>query len=93
MVTPETPSDMAKRLSVTMDIGTDEETASRLLPHLYWELGELMRRVGPDDLEPSELLGILGILAGVNSRLIVRGDRSRPLSGGRPGHLWIVPSG
>ena len=69
-----------------MQIGADEESAEKLLPHLRWELGELMRRVGPEDLEPTELLGILGILAGVHSRVL-----GRPLSGPRRPALWIVP--
>lgn len=70
-----------------MQIAADEESAAKLLPHLHWELRELMRRVGPDDLEAEEILGILGILAGAHSRVIVGGPN--PVGGRRPG-LWAV---
>ena len=86
MPAKETTDDMSRRLTATMRIGADEDAALRLLPHLHWELGELMKRVGPDDLEPSELLGILGILAAAHSRLITGG----PISPRRPS-LWLVP--
>ena len=71
-----------------MQIGADAESAEKLLPHLHWELRELMRRVGPGDLEADEILGILGILAVAHSRVIVRGPN--PVGGRRPG-LWAVP--
>lgn len=88
MPAPETNEDMSRRLAATMELGASEDASTRLLPHLHWELGELMRRVGPGDLEPSELLAILGVLAAAHSRLIVaRG----PISPRRP--LWIVPGG
>jgi len=86
MTAPETPREITRRLDATMQIGADEESAAKLLPHLRWELGELMRRVGPEDLEPTELLGILGILAGVHSRIL-----GRPLGGARRPALWVVP--
>jgi hypothetical protein len=54
-------------------------TGDRLLPHLRWELQQVMSRVRPDDLSTSEITRLLAILAPAHSRLIDRradGDAS-----------------
>lgn len=39
-----------------------------LTPHVDWVIGELLQRVGPGDLEPSEKMGVAVILAGAHAR-------------------------
>jgi hypothetical protein len=47
------------------------------LPHLRWELEQLLSRVRPQDLSGTEVAGLLGILTAAHSRIICR-PASRP---------------
>jgi hypothetical protein len=49
-----------------------------LLPHLRWELQQVMSRVRPEDLSAAEIAALLAILTPAHSRVI-----GRPA--GRPG--------
>jgi hypothetical protein len=65
----------------------DTETVARprLLPHLRWELEQVMTRVRPADLSAAEIAALLGILRLAHSR-VIGGPPGRPglrIIGGR----------
>jgi len=47
------------------------------LPHLRWELREVMSRVRPEDLSATEITAILGVLTPAHTR-VIGGPASRP---------------
>lgn len=47
------------------------------LPHLRWELEQVMTRVKPNDLSADEIAGLLGILRPAHSR-VIGGPTGRP---------------
>ena len=53
-----------------------------VLPHLRWELQQVLSRVRPQDLSAAEVAGLLGILESAHSR-IVGGPTNRPGPGVR----------
>ena len=64
----------------------DHVTTGRncLLPHLQWELEQVLSRVRPQDLSAAEVAGLLGILKSAHCR-IVGGPTGRP----GLGVLWV----
>jgi hypothetical protein len=48
-----------------------------LLPHLRWELEQVMTRVKPADLSAAEVAGLLAVLRPVHARIVV-GPAGRP---------------
>jgi hypothetical protein len=65
----------------------DPETVAGngVLPHLRWELEQVMTRVRPSDLSASEIAALLGVLRPAHSR-VIGGPASRPglrIIGGR----------
>ena len=56
---------------------------SGVLPHLRWELEQVMLRVRPQDLSAAEVAGLLAILRPAHSRVI----------GGPAGRLGLVVRG
>ena len=50
-----------------------------LLPHLRWELVQVMSRVRPDDLSAAEIAALLDILTPADARVV----------GGPPGRPWL----
>jgi hypothetical protein len=48
-----------------------------LLPHLRWELHQMMSRVRPEDLSAVEIAALLAILTSAHSR-VIGGPASRP---------------
>ena len=56
------------------DAASDPE---RLLPHLRWELEQVMSRVRPQDLSGVELAALLAVLAPAHCR-VIGGPASRP---------------
>jgi hypothetical protein len=54
-----------------------------VLPHLRWELEQVMLRVRPQDLSAAEVAGLLAILRPAHSRVI----------GGPAGRLGVVVRG
>ena len=68
----------------------DHVTTGRhcLVPHLRWELEQVLSRVRPQDLSAAEVAGLLGVLTAAYSRVIggptgrpglgVRGEDSAP---------------
>ena len=75
---PTEPSDTSVRGESAI---TESATArADLLPHLKWELEEIMSRVRPDDLSAGEIDAILAILAPAHCRVIGRPAR-RPRRG------------
>jgi hypothetical protein len=48
-----------------------------LLPHLRWELQQVMARVRPEDLSAAEIAALLVILTPANSR-VIGGPAGRP---------------
>ena len=70
------------KLSAVSDLNVelDDSTMSgrnSLLPHLRWELQQVMSRVGPDDLSSTEITALLVTLRPAHSRVIA-GPASRP---------------
>ena len=55
-----------------------------VLPHLRWELEQVLSRVRPQDLSAAEVAGLLGILKSAHCR-IVGGPTGRP----GLGVLWV----
>jgi hypothetical protein len=51
-----------------------------LEPHLRWVVGELLNRMGPDDLTPQELMGVAVILAGAHARKLSLSGSGEPLA-------------
>jgi hypothetical protein len=45
---------------------------NRVLPHLRWELAQVMSRVRPEDLSAAEIAALLAILMPAHSRVIGR---------------------
>ena len=60
-------------------VGLDGEPLTRecLVPHLRWELQEVMSRVEPDDLSAAEITALLDILGPAHSR-VIGGPAGRP---------------
>jgi hypothetical protein len=54
-----------------------EAERSCLLPHLRWELDQVMSRVRPADLSAAEIAALLAILTPAHSR-VIGGPASRP---------------
>lgn len=52
--------------------GFARSTGDQLLPHLRWELEQVMSRVRPDDLSSQEITALLEILTPAHSRVIGR---------------------
>lgn len=52
-----------------------------MLPHLQWQLGEIMGRVKPSDLSAAEVIALLAVLAPAHSRVLIGaiGPPGRPL--------------
>jgi hypothetical protein len=50
---------------------------NRVLPHLRWELGQVMSRVRPEDLSATEIAALLAILMPAHSR-VIGGPAGRP---------------
>jgi hypothetical protein len=79
-------------LSEASDIGfspCDDATpdSDRLLPHLRWELEQVMSRVRPVDLSGTEIVALLAVLTAAHCRVIGGpADRPRPLLGCRGQH-------
>jgi hypothetical protein len=48
-----------------------------VLPHLRWELRQVMSRVRPEDLSAPEITALLGVLTPAHSR-VIGGPASRP---------------
>jgi hypothetical protein len=57
-----------------------EPDAGSLLPHLRWELEQVMSRVRPADLSGAEIAALLAVLAPAHCR-VIGGPAGRP---GRP---------
>jgi hypothetical protein len=49
-----------------------------LLPHLRWEIQQVMSRVRPDDLSAAEIAALLAILRPAHAR-VIGGPAGRPL--------------
>jgi hypothetical protein len=79
-------SGIQDRIDSAMGIMPTEEHEQAILPHLKWELREILHRVGPDDLTASELMAILTVLVPAHAR-VLRGPL--PL-GSRRVNLWVV---
>jgi hypothetical protein len=57
--------------------GYAETGRSSLLPHLRWELGQMMSRVRPDDLSAAEIAALIAILTPAHCR-VIGGPAGRP---------------
>ena len=66
-------------------VGARDHVTGRncVLPHLRWELEQVMLRVGPQDLSAAEVAGLLTILRPAHARVI----------GGPAGRLRLVVPG
>jgi hypothetical protein len=70
---------------ITAHVDTETVARARLLPHLRWELEQVMTRVRPTDLSAAEIAALLGILRPAHSR-VIGGPAGRPglrIIGGR----------
>jgi hypothetical protein len=54
-----------------------EKGRNCLLPHLRWELQQVMSRVRPEDLSAAEIAALLAILTPAHSR-VIGGPAGRP---------------
>lgn len=63
-------SELTERITAT----GNQVVAERIhvLPHLRWELEQVMSRVRPDDLSAAEITALLAILTPAHSRVIGR---------------------
>ena len=57
--------------------GQEDTDRNCLLPHLRWELAQVMSRVRPDDLSVTEIDALLAVLTPAHSR-IIGGPAGRP---------------
>jgi len=71
----------ANRFTEPRDIGRSDHGTSQaptgLLPHLRWELEQVMSRVRPADLSGAEIAALLVVLAPAHCR-VIGGPASRP---------------
>jgi hypothetical protein len=75
-------SDVGGRLNAAR--GYTKRGRTRVLPHLRWELKQVMSRVRPEDLSANEIADLLAVLTPAHCRVI----------GGPPGRPgWAVPGG
>jgi hypothetical protein len=56
---------------------TDTSSGTFFMPHLRWELEQVMSRVGPDDLSAAEIAALLDVLRPAHCR-VIGGPASRP---------------
>ena len=84
-VSTESPTDLQQRVAAALDCIPDVAAEQRLMPHLCWMLREIIGRVTPEDLLPTEAMAMLAILTPAHARVL-----GLP-AGGRP-VLRIVPS-
>ena len=68
-------SELTERITAAGDQVVAEPV--RLLPHLRWELEQVMSRVRPDDLSAAEITALLAILTPAHCR-VIGGPASRP---------------
>ena len=73
---PDTDSWMNGEDATTGDAGAPVKDFP-LLPHLRWELEQVMTRVCPQDLSTAEIAALLAILRPAHSR-VIGGPASRP---------------
>ena len=59
-------ADLSARVSQAAQLIS--EPGFDLEPHARWVVGELLNKLGPDDLNPQELMGVAVILAGAHAR-------------------------
>lgn len=75
-------SEIGDRLSAVR--GSTKTGRARFLPHLRWELKQVMSRVRPEDLSANEIAELLDVLTPAHCRVI----------GGPPGRPGLaVPGG
>ncbi len=79
----------ADHIGASRDLGPPNDDAgpdaSVLVPHLRWELEQVMSRVRPADLSGAEIAALLVVLAPAHCR-VIGGPTSRPrlpFAGGR----------
>lgn len=68
-------SELTERITVAGEQVVAER--ARVVPHLRWELEQVMSRVRPEDLSTAEITALLAILAPAHSR-VIGGPASRP---------------
>lgn len=59
----------------------DERAAEALVPWLSWQSNEILKRIGPQDFTPSEIVALVGLLGPVFSRVLA-GTVPKPPVGG-----------
>lgn len=66
-------------MDAMLNITRDEPAGDLLRPHMLWELDQIMRKVKPEDLTTSEVMGLLAILVPVHSRFLDAGPAVPPV--------------
>ena len=74
-------SEVGERISAAR--GYTKTGRTRFLPHLRWELKQVMSRVRPEDLSANEIAELLAVLTPAHCRVI----------GGPPGRPGLAVSG
>lgn len=72
-------ADLGLRIAAALNCPVADEVD--MLPHLRWQLSEIMTRVKPCDLSSAEIVALLAVLAPAHSRVLtgVVGPPGRPL--------------
>ena len=68
-------SEVAERAKAAVDHASTQK--NRSVPHLRWELQQVMSRVRPDDLSAAEIVALLAILSPADCR-VIGGPTGRP---------------
>lgn len=82
----ESLTDLQHRIAAALDCIPDHDAEQRLMPHLCWTLREIISRVTPEDLLPTEAAAMLAILLPAHARVLGLPSGRRPV-------LRIVPGG
>lgn len=75
----ESPEEFHRRMDAMLNITRDEPAGDLLRPHMLWELTEIMKKIKPEDLSTSDIMGLLAILVPAHSRLLSAAPPVRPV--------------
>jgi hypothetical protein len=74
LLLPSVPDDQSRILSQIQAacdyMPEDEEASQRLVPWLEWQLEEMLDKVSLDDIQPIELVALVGIVGPIFARTL-----------------------
>lgn len=84
----ESLEDVRDRVTAAIDVLPELNSGDALMPHMLWELRQLMNEIGADMLLPAEIMGILGIFIAAHTRILRLKGAIKLVRRSVPDALW-----